>query len=102
MAAAYYAFIVTLSWKPGTGVQQAERALLPAAHKCQLAWLPQIGGPCRIQDEASYMVCSGEQQKDVTEQASAACKPPLQPGRTCAATGITCGPSVSIGQKGKV
>jgi hypothetical protein len=35
---------------------------------CRL--LPQIGGPCRIQDEASFMVCSGEQQKDVTEQVS--------------------------------
>jgi hypothetical protein len=29
---------------------------------------PQIGGPCRIQDEDSYMVCSGAEQKDVTEQ----------------------------------
>jgi hypothetical protein len=28
----------------------------------------QIGGPCRIEDVNSYMVCSGEQQNDVTEQ----------------------------------
>jgi hypothetical protein len=47
------------------------------------------------------MVCSGEQQKDVTEQVRATCKPPSQPGRTCAAADITCGPSVSIGQKGQ-